>query len=249
VKIPRVLVGTMYSGEEEYKECIILIKQQQNVNIDHFTVANKPIIEAHHLLYNTWNINREKYDFFVKIDADMLIYDFSLYYRIFEQFENTNITGFQLSLLDYYTNNFIFGTHFYKKSVHFNLNQYDWKTPDIDVAMNNSNRIDLKNITAFSPCGYHCKYPNNYQAFHFGSYRMIKKQNLNIISVYYQWKIYNDLARFDCLVGAFMARNLKNNFGYSNNEFKKIFDNIVINEELINNVINFCENMEFRSRL
>lgn len=67
----RVLVVTLFSGENEFEECSNSVRTQVGIRCDHKVIKNLPKHEAHQKLYKLFNDSRQSYDFMVKLDADM----------------------------------------------------------------------------------------------------------------------------------------------------------------------------------
>lgn len=47
----KIFVATSYSGESEYDMCKLILSQQMNIDITHFCVENKPILDAFNSMY------------------------------------------------------------------------------------------------------------------------------------------------------------------------------------------------------
>ena len=72
------------------------------VNVDQVIVQNMPSVEAHNALWDYWNENRSKYDLLVKVDADMVLIDDTVIYRVLEAMHKNSGDAFQLRLKDYF---------------------------------------------------------------------------------------------------------------------------------------------------
>lgn len=68
---PKVLVITMYCGEPQYERCVDSVKSQLRVNCTHHTIKDKSNVEAHRELYQLINSKKDKFNYFIKLDADM----------------------------------------------------------------------------------------------------------------------------------------------------------------------------------
>ena len=71
--INKVYVGVLYSGENEYGECLETIKAQTYSNFDLSVYEHLPKLEAHKALYHAFLDQKNVYDFLIKIDADMVL--------------------------------------------------------------------------------------------------------------------------------------------------------------------------------
>lgn len=50
----KVLVGTLYSGENEFSECKESLEKQTHKGFEHLIIENLPKKEAHHKLFSTF---------------------------------------------------------------------------------------------------------------------------------------------------------------------------------------------------
>ena len=69
----RVLVGMLYSGESEYEQAKKSLLNQKHPNIQFFEICNLPNKQAHDLLYKTFMSKADECDFYLKLDADMVL--------------------------------------------------------------------------------------------------------------------------------------------------------------------------------
>ena len=69
----KLLIGTIYSGENELDECLKSIHAQRYTNYDHILIENLPKREAHHRLYKTFLEHAQEYELLVKVDADTVL--------------------------------------------------------------------------------------------------------------------------------------------------------------------------------
>lgn len=68
----RVLVGMMYSGEQEYEQAKQSLKNQTHQHFELFEVTNLPNKLAHDTLYAKFMERSSEFDYFLKLDADMV---------------------------------------------------------------------------------------------------------------------------------------------------------------------------------
>lgn len=68
----RVLVGTLYSGENEFDECKKALDSQSFKDFEHIVISNHPNKQAHEKLYETF-MQSEDFDKYLKLDADMVL--------------------------------------------------------------------------------------------------------------------------------------------------------------------------------
>ena len=69
---PRVLVLTLFSGEQEYEEAVAALERQSFRGFDHRVFEHLPNKEAHEALQRAVMESAADYDLFLKLDADMV---------------------------------------------------------------------------------------------------------------------------------------------------------------------------------
>lgn len=205
---PRVFFGTMYSDEAEFPECIDVINSQRGLeHFLHYVVRNKPEAEAHNELWSAWEREKYRFDLFVKVDADTILGDPEAISRVWQLFEeNPRVTGAQLRLHDFFTDDLIAGLNFFSPVVKFNTSPElycDRVDTNHDVVMKGSK------VKQMEPIGFHCKNPNDNQAFHFGLHRMLKGQTPTLHKVWnaYEANLEGKRARELALLGAAIAHS------------------------------------------
>jgi len=167
----KVLVGTLYSGENEFEACCRMIEKQQGCAVTHHVIQGLGNKEAHDELYRFFGGRRHAYDYFVKVDADMVLKDEASLARIVGLFEqNEAMDHLCLSVDDWYTDSPIMGLNAFSSRVQWLPN-------------NESLFVDLgpkvpgeKSVVwdAPAPIADHCPDPSPFQAFHFGVHRALK---------------------------------------------------------------------------
>ncbi len=70
--VKRVLVGMMYSGEQEYEQAKLALSNQTHQNYELFEVKNLPNKLAHDTLYAKFMERASEFSYFLKLDADMV---------------------------------------------------------------------------------------------------------------------------------------------------------------------------------
>lgn len=180
----RVFIGTMHNDENDYQECVSMIRQQKCIDITHFVISGKNEYDAHCELYEKWSNVRGLHDYFIKVDADMVLKDDTAVYRMCREMSRYSSVGFKAiscPLFDFFLEDYIHGMHCYIRDTNF----FDSK-PNSRVFCD---AIDVhkkeKLITQPSeseydvyPVGYHCKNPSERQAFMWGYHRGTKDRNV-----------------------------------------------------------------------
>lgn len=213
---PRVFVGTMYSREAEFCDSAQMVAQQQDlVSLYHHVVSDLPEAEAHNVLWSEWNRVKGNYDLFVKVDADTILRDYRAIADVWKLFENPRVTGAQLKLYDYFTDDLIAGLNFFTPQVVFNTSPElycDRVDTNHDIVMKGPAVAGM----GLEPIGLHCKNPSDVQAFHFGMHRTLKNQLPTLRAVYAAYLRLGGRARALALVGAGVAQNERDVFAAQN---------------------------------
>lgn len=167
----KILVGIMYCIENEVDECIAAIQEQTYKEHHHFVINNLPNKEAHEKLYQTFMNSAEKYDLFIKVDADMVLARKTFFYEVIECFRNDKVMDFlQIAVHDFFTNRLIYGLHIYRNTV-------KWVTQNEQIFVDQKNVQYRKRVLddhCLAPAAFHCPNPSLFQAFHFGLHKAVK---------------------------------------------------------------------------
>ena len=240
MKKPSIFVGTLYSNEAEFKESTLSINNQIDVDVKHEVISNLPEWKAHNLLWKTWEKLKNQFDLFVKIDADTILTRNTALKEVALLFRNPQITGVQILLHDYFTDDLIAGLNAFSPVVKFKPSKRKLYADHADY--NHQTVLKGEHVSHLAPIGWHCKFPTNYQAFHFGFRRALKKQTGIIEKCAIAYQKYKDAARLFAIIGAdsINCRN-KNNFDYSDKMFHRLyqsFESKNLDDDEINSMIN-----------
>jgi len=168
----KILVGTLYSGENEYEDCLASIRMQTFSDYDHLIIADKPELEAHYQLYKTFLDNKERYDLLIKIDADMVLISDRFFESVVAWFmEDPNLEVLTVGALDFLSGQLInAGNQAYRNSVHWNFEK-DTLYPDVPEL---STGHYIHDTVRLATAAHHSPNPSIPQAFHFGVHRGLK---------------------------------------------------------------------------
>jgi len=167
----RILVGVLYSGENEFAECLAALQRQSYRDFEYFIVTGLPKREAHDRLYGIFMARAKEFDIFVKVDADMVIEDRDLFAKLVDRFwQNPNMDQLTIAVHDFFTDRLIEGMHAYRSSVRWPKRDSDVFT-DRHPVPRDRQVIDYDDL---APAAIHCKNPSPFQAFHFGLHRALK---------------------------------------------------------------------------
>lgn len=199
---PRIFVGTLACGEAELDECCRVIADQQQVEIEHHIIRDQPELEAHRRLFTRWNDRRDRFDLFVKVDADTVLCRDTALAELFQLFvENDDVTGVQAGLHDYFSDAMIAGLNCFSPAVSFSVPD-DELYCDRVVEQGHRRLLRPDDTKSLYPIAWHCRYPSPTQAFHFGYRRLLKGQGDFIGGLLKAWEEKGEDGRFWALCGA-----------------------------------------------
>ena len=167
----KILVGTLYCGENEYDSSLASVKSQTYTNYDHIILKDLPNKGAHHTLFRSFLQTSEKYDLHIKVDADMVICSDTLFEKIVKRMtHDPNLDVFSIAVLDFFSGTLINGLNTYRNNVFWD---YDKNTMFVDIPEVPPDKCYFDSVE-LAPAAIHCKNPSRYQAFHYGVHRGFK---------------------------------------------------------------------------
>ena len=165
----RVLIGVMYSGENEYADCLASIKRQRGVEYEIFALEHMPNKQAHDALYERFNSARAQYDLFLKMDADMVfMQDHSLASMVNLFASNPNLDHLKFDVLDWLSTIPIPCQNMYSRRV-----RWEGNTDELVVDYHGTYPGTSARIYD-APLTQHMPNPLPFQAFAFGVHRTLK---------------------------------------------------------------------------
>ncbi|MGM0582456.1 MAG: hypothetical protein ACQETL_17390 [Bacteroidota bacterium] len=193
----KILVGTLYSGENEFEECKKSLENQTYTDWDHFILKNLPNKEAHDRLYKAFMDKSDEYDLFLKLDADMVFSKDNALQVIVDLFKKEpNLDHAVFKVKDWASGLMIIGQHVFSSRA-------KWEFNDEQLFVDHSPQIPGQKINFFgspSPLVIHSPNPSPFQAFHFGVHRALKivqhqKKKINLFRMLTQWKLLKNIWR------------------------------------------------------
>lgn len=170
-KNSKIFICTLYSGENEYFDCLASLQAQDYPYWKHKIIKNLPKKEAHEKLYKEFMNNKDQFDLFLKLDADMVLIRNSALRDLVQLFQNyPDLDNAELVVHDWFTNTMIWGIHMFSNRAIWNINRNKLFT-DRDPWIP-GRKIKFSGPPA--PVVYHSPNPNPYQAYHFGIHRGMK---------------------------------------------------------------------------
>ncbi|MFZ4808750.1 MAG: hypothetical protein ACOYLQ_15960 [Hyphomicrobiaceae bacterium] len=243
----RIFVGTLACGEAELDDCRQAVARQTGVQVRQLVIENRPELEAHNALWDAWNAERHQHDLFVKVDADTVLMRDTALAEIGGLFEDPDVTGAQILLQDYFTDNLIAGLNSFSGAVKFHRSNDRLFTDRVDYG--HVKVMKGPPVAHLAPIGWHCLRPHARQAFHFGLHRALKKQNDVIGRVAEVWLRERDDARGWALAGAASAGFRFNaRFDYSDKNFERKFDSLNDPARRADLIEHFARRVALRSR-
>lgn len=244
----RILIGTLYSGENEFDECIESVKNQTYNNVEHIFFKYLPNKEAHDTLYKTFMERADEFDYFIKLDADMVFNTDKALEIILDYFSNDPEIDHLVTVVDdRYSDTLIQGLHAFSKRARWEQNNENLFV-DHNPVIPGKKKV-LREFPA--PLVKHCPNPSNFQAYHFGVHRVLKafqpgRADFNGSQSQSQWKLIRnvydhfldtrDIRLGFCILGANhvidgkVAHDDYSNCKTNLSEFFKQFDNMSVDE-------------------
>ena len=221
---PRIFVGTLASGEAEFKQSQKMIVNQLNVSVYHHVIEGLSEAEAHLALWQAWESSKSKFDLFVKVDADTVLISKYALLKIYQVFQsNSRITGMQIPLLDYFTGRLINGLNAFSPKVQFRTAQSDLYCDRADYG--HDIVLRGRQVKDLTPIAYHSVNPHPRQAFRYGFHRAFKRQWWVIKWVYFSYLLRGGVGRRWALLGVICALKMDDNTvtSYKDQVFETLF--------------------------
>jgi len=167
----KVYIGTLYVGENEIEECKESIKKQTFQNITHEIFSYLPNKEAHDTLYSRFMELQNEYDYFIKLDADMVFKRETIVEELLIIFENTkNLDHAVFSVHDWYSDSDIMGMHIFS-------NRVSWSISEEALFVDPDPKRKGQKIVCWdapAPVADHSPNPSIEEAYMFGYHRALK---------------------------------------------------------------------------
>lgn len=168
---PRIFVCTLYSGENEFEECLASLQKQAYTNWEHKIIDHLPNKEAHDTLYREFMTQNSDFDLFLKLDADMVFRHDDALSRLVEIFEaNPMLDHLETGVYDWFTDGIIMGLHTYSKRAIWHKSDEALFVDPFPIIPGIRKRIRHSP----APLVNHAPNPSPYQAFYFGVHRALK---------------------------------------------------------------------------
>lgn len=167
----RLLVGTLYSKENEFPECVRSIMSQTYSNFDHIVIKDLPNKEAHVSLFKTFMEESERYELLIKVDADMVLLSPNLFTDIIKKMnDHPDIQILSIAVQDFFSDQLIFGLNAYRNTVRWDFSK---ENLFVDIPLTEHKYIHFDG-QELAPAAIHSGDPSPYHAFHYGVHRGLK---------------------------------------------------------------------------
>ncbi len=171
IKDRKIYIGTLYVGENELDDCKQSVQEQTFKNIKHEIFSHLPNKEAHDTLYSRFMELSNEYDYFIKLDADMVLVRNTVVEEMLEIFEkNTNLDQAIFTVRDWYSDSDIIGMHMFSNRVRWKIDKESLFV-DTDPYILGEKIIISDNI---APVAFHSPNPSIKEAYIFGFHRALK---------------------------------------------------------------------------
>lgn len=224
-KNPKVLVGVMYSGENEYEDSISALQHQSYKHQEMFAIENLPNKLAHDTLYSKFMDQANGYDYFLKLDADMVFAHQDALKEMVEVMQEQNLAHMFAYVKDCPSGILIPGIQMFKSDTM-------WTGSDEQLNVDYAPKVNGKSETYYNKDWInHMPNPDEYQLFRYGVHKALKSIQPDRTTK----NIKKGILHLTILNG--IARNLKNNEKHwfaligALLVYKKAFDSIEYNGE------------------
>lgn len=168
---PRILVLTLYAGEEEFERSSESLRAQSHTRWERKIFEFLPNKEAHEALQDEVTRRSGEFDLFLKLDADMVFRDRDALERIVDLFHaHPGTDHARTAVHDWFCDSLVMGLHIWSNRVH-------WEPSHERLFVDTEPSYPGRRLTLWSdpaPFVDHCPDPGPHQAFHFGVHRALK---------------------------------------------------------------------------
>lgn len=209
----KILIGMLASGEHEKEEALASIRAQAFDSYDIEVIEGLGNKEAHDALYSLFNQSADRYELFLKHDADMVFNTRSALKIIYQGITSAkNAQMMMMDVQDWLSGQLIPGQNVYRNTVRWQGNDDGLIVDYHGTAQGATLRVRDHPV----PLVIHSPNPSPFQAFTFGLHRAEKvlqrgrKLHLHrallhytiLASIWGQWQLHGDIRRLYALIGA-----------------------------------------------
>lgn len=167
----KFLIGTMYVDEQEFPACVQAIHSQSGVEVEHVVVEGLSHQAAHEKLYSTFMQRAADVDYFMKVDADMVLCRSTFCHEVATWFAaHPDMKRFTIWVHDFFPDRLVRGLHSWRNDVRWPAT-VDKVVADADVV---GRECSFEDQTELAPAAWHCPDASPFQAYHYGLIRAVK---------------------------------------------------------------------------
>jgi len=170
------LVGMLFCGENERAQAVAALERQELESWDLFVLENLPNKAAHDALYGEFMARAADYDFFLKLDADMVFRHERGLTTIRDLFAaDPGLEGMMFDVHDWYSDYLTPGLQVFRSSVRWAPHADPLMVDPMPRMTGRAVRV----TKAPAPLVVHSPDPSPLQAFRFGVHRAMKMLQLD----------------------------------------------------------------------
>jgi len=167
----RILVGMMACGENERDRAIEAVQGQTYGDYEFFLIENRPNKEAHEALYEKFTTSADRFQVFLKLDADMVLQRPTAFEEVANFFaKHPNVGLLLFELIDWYSDSLIPGIVIARSSAR-------WPKHADRLMVDSYVTVPGRVVTVSNrdaALAVHSPDPSPIQAFRFGVHRAMK---------------------------------------------------------------------------
>lgn len=168
VSRPKCLIITLYSGENEYDSCIRSVEKQIGVDVEHKCFEHLEQVQANEVLFREIMAQSKNFDFFLRLDADMVFCSETSLKNLSEKFlDDPNLDHMQLPVFDVPSGTFLMGFHIFSPKCSWNF-PLDPLFPDQQPTFSGHRIFDTSCEEKYV---WHMQDPSQSQAYYLGIHR------------------------------------------------------------------------------
>lgn len=244
----KFLVGMLYSGESEYELSVTSLKSQSLKDWDLYEVKNLREKEAHDNLYAYFMSQADSYEYFFKLDADMVLEDQSTLQKIYDVCYEENLAHLMSYVYDCPSRQYIPGVQIFRCDCLW-MGSNDLLNTDYAPKLFGKSKavMDEKWVK-------HMPQPSEYQLFRYGIHKALKslqpdRKDKSMTKFLMHLNILQGIARhakdntesnvFFALIGAYLfAEGVYKQIEQNTDEAKRLFTKLTSSDEILNDYKN-----------
>ncbi len=244
----KFLVGVLSAGETEYEDCIAALKKQDLKDWDLFEIKNQTKKVAHDTLYSHFMREAAHYEYFLKLDADMVFSNENVLQTIYDLCYQENLAHLMSYVFDCPSQLAIPGVQIYRADCVWE-GSTDLLNTDYSPKVFGKSKVlmDERWIE-------HMPHSSDYQMFRYGIHKGLKslqpdRSNKSIPKFLMHLNILQGIARnarlnpetniFYAVIGAYLfAEGVYKAIEHHTDEAKRLFEKLSTHPEILSDYRN-----------